>query len=191
MDIEEYIKRYIEYEEEADTSHWGACQAAWDAEQTGHPNWAAEIALWSKQGSDIVRYKRNAWAMWTLLQVLEKRADDIKKKLSYSHFKNAYKFIGRSYVLDGINDTYREHVTVDDVIESLIQAADDELTVRGHEKILDDKFGEKLPEDKYTLRLGRLEKELKYLHGLSAYYKVSERIRKALKELIYELEHEA
>ena len=188
MDIENCIERYIKHEKDADNDHWLACEAAWDARNTGRPNWAEQVARWSVQGDDIVRYKCNAWEMWLLLLSERRDAEKIRESLTYSLFKNAYKFIGRTYMLQGVSETYREIVTVDNVIDSLIQAYDEGLTVRAHEKILDDSYGEKDPHDKYMARFDRFKDELKYIIGMVEANGISEAEQMLLKNLKLGLE---
>ena len=175
MDIEFLIDEIIDALKDSEESKWLAAYYSWEASQIGRDDWAELVGQSVRIGKDQARNIAHAWDMYLVLLDQTKFADVIQEGLFVSHFYTAWRYVK--------TDTYL-------VCEALIQAYEEELSVRQLAALLETVLGED-PAGKFALRLGRTFKELKYIYGLSEFYKLPERIRKALKELIYELEHEA
>ena len=175
MDIEECVDHIIDALREADKNQWDACYYAFEASVSGYPQWAELIAQSCSIGTDQVRNKASAWSMYLILLDESKFADVVREGLYTSHFYTAYKYAK--------TDTCS-------TVEALIQAFEEGLSVRQLAALLETILGDD-PAGKYSARLGRFDKELRYLYSLSEFYNVQDPIRKAMKELIYWLGHEA
>lgn len=166
MDLEALGDEFRIAEEEADASHWDACEIAYQAWLTGRPEWAWVLAQFSGKSDDQVRNRRNAFVMFLELQS-EIDAEPLRDSLSFSLFSIGYKFLNESYSL----------------VDAFKQAAEERMSVRFFGAFLADLYGDD-PMSRFVARYGRFKKELIYILGMAEGNRMSEEEQAALRTLL-------
>lgn len=166
MDLETLGDKFRIAEEEADASHWDACEIAYQAWLTGRPEWAWILAQFSGKSDDQVRNRRNAFVMFLEL-LSEIEAEPLRESLSFSHFSIGYKFLSDTYSL----------------VDAFKQAVEERMSVRFFGAFLADLYGDD-PASRFVARYGRFKKELAYILGMAESNRMPEEEQTALRALL-------
>ena len=173
MDLEVLGESFAKAESEADTSHWKACSIAYQAWQTGRPEWAFILSKFAKKSDDQIRHRKNAWVMWLELEKETNLAEPIRDSLSFSHFSLGYKFLKKTDITH--------------LVEAFLQAKMEGLSVAEFAGLLTGLFADD-PHAIYIARFGRFVKELRYIYNMSEMNQVPDEKRQALRVALKVLE---